>query len=313
LTAQVRIDSAGSDPIPHILGGIPLHLRDIRVYISRPAFTLNPTSCEPFQAVSTLTGSAPPFANPAAASASPASAFHLNNCSSLGLAPPITLKLLGQTKPNGFPALRTTVTERPGDANIQSAAVTLPHAEFLAQEHLRGVCTERQFTAGAGNGSGCPANSIYGHARAFTPLLPEPLEGPVFLRSGSHRLPDLAVAMSGDGGLQIDLVGRVDSVRGGMRASFEGLPDAPASKFVLTLNGGKRGLLVNSANVCNAPAAASVRMAGHNNAGYAPQVQLQNECAKQKKGKGKKKKDKGKKNKSARKKAKRSPAGGGHR
>ncbi len=29
-TAQLRIDSRGSDPIPHILDGIPLHLRDIR-------------------------------------------------------------------------------------------------------------------------------------------------------------------------------------------------------------------------------------------------------------------------------------------
>lgn len=305
LTAQVRIDSAASDPIPHILGGIPLHLRDIRVYISRPNFTLNPTSCEPATAISTLTGSAPPFANPAAASASPASPFHLNNCSSLGFAPRIALKLLGQTRPNGFPALRATVLERPGDANLKSAAVTLPRAEFLAQEHLRGVCTQSQFAAGAGNGSQCPANSVYGHARAFSPLLPQPLEGPVFLRSGSHRLPDLVVAMSGDGGLAIDLVGRVDSVRGGMRASFEGLPDAPASKFVLTLSGGKRGLLVNSADVCQAPATASVRMAGQNNAGYAPQVQLQNECAAKKKGKGKKPK-KGKK-------AKHGRAGGGSR
>ena len=45
-SAQVSIDSAGSDPIPHILKGIPIHLRDIRVYIDRPNFTLNPTSCD---------------------------------------------------------------------------------------------------------------------------------------------------------------------------------------------------------------------------------------------------------------------------
>ena len=56
-TAQVSIDSAGSDPIPHILDGIPLHLRDIRVYIDRPNFTLNPTTCDPFAVTSTLTGS----------------------------------------------------------------------------------------------------------------------------------------------------------------------------------------------------------------------------------------------------------------
>ncbi len=70
-----------------------------------------------------------------------------------------------------------------------------------------------------------------------------------------------------------------------MRATFEGLPDAPASKFVLNLFGGKRGLLVNSANVCKAPATASVRFVGQNNTGYALTPSLQNEC---KKGHGKK-------------------------
>ncbi len=273
ISAQVSIDSAASDPIPHIIGGIPLHLRDIRVYISRPGFTLNPTSCEPFTATSTLTGSSPPFANPKDISASVSDPFHVSNCSSLAFKPKLALKLLGSTKRNDFPALQATVTERPGDANIGRAAVALPHAEFLAQEHIRSVCTSKQFAAHA-----CPAGSVYGHARAFSPLLAEPLEGPVYLRSGTHLLPDLVVALAGKDGIEINLAARVDSIRGGMRASFETLPDAPASKFVLKLFGGKRGLLANSANVCTAPAAASVRMIGQNNVGYAPQVTLQNQC-----------------------------------
>ena len=43
LTAQLRIDSAASDPIPHIIEGIPLHLRDVRVYMDRHEFTHNPS------------------------------------------------------------------------------------------------------------------------------------------------------------------------------------------------------------------------------------------------------------------------------
>ena len=273
-TAQVSIDSAASDPIPHIIGGIPIHLRDIRVYISRPNFTLNPTSCEPFTATSTLTGSSPPFTNTRESSVSVSNPFHVSNCSSLGFKPKLALKLLGATKRNDFPALRATLTERPGDANIGRAAVTLPHAEFLAQGHIRTVCTRHQFEAHQ-----CPKGSIYGQARAFTPLLSQPLEGPVYLKSGTHLIPDMVVALKGDG-LEFNLEARVDSIRGGMRASFEALPDAPASKFVLTLFGGKRGLLVNSANVCTAPASASVRFVGQNNSGYAPQVTLQNECKK---------------------------------
>ncbi len=46
-TAQLQIEAGSSDPIPHILDGIPLHLRDVRIYMDRHEFTRNPTSCEP--------------------------------------------------------------------------------------------------------------------------------------------------------------------------------------------------------------------------------------------------------------------------
>jgi hypothetical protein len=111
--------------------------------------------------------------------------------------------------------------------------------------------------------------------------LDEPWEGPVYLVSGlGHLLPDMVVALRGKDGLEVDLDARVDSIRGGMRATFEQLPDAPASKFVLTLFGGKRGLLVNSANICKASAKASVRFVGQNNTGDAPLVTLDNQCGK---------------------------------
>jgi hypothetical protein len=273
-TTQVSIDSQASDPIPHIIGGIPLHLRDIRVYISRPEFTINPTNCDSTTATSTLTGSSPPFANPKESTSSINNFFQVTNCSSLGFAPKLSLKLLGGTKVSDFPRLRATLHERPGDANIGRAAVALPHAEFLAQGHLKNFCARKLFVAHS-----CPKGSIYGHARAFTPLLAEPLEGPVYLVSGmGHLLPDMVVALQGKDGLEVDLDGRVDSIRGGMRATFESLPDAPASKFLLTLFGGKRGLLVNSAPTCAAKRTASVRFVGQNNTGYAPVVPLENQC-----------------------------------
>jgi hypothetical protein len=283
-STQVSIDSAASDPIPHIVGGIPIHLRDIRVYISRPQFTINPTSCEPLQTTSTLTGSSPPFANADDSSATVSNLFQVSNCSSLGFGPKLSLKLLGGMKRAQFPKLRATVIERPGDANIGRAVVALPHSEFLAQEHIVTACARARFLVHT-----CPKGSIYGHARAFTQLLDKPLEGPVYLVSGfGHRIPDLVVALSGPDGLEVDLDARVDSIRGGMRASFETLPDAPATKFVLTLFGGKRGLLANSAEICEIPRqSASVRFVGQNNTGYAPKVFLGNEC--KSKGNGKKK------------------------
>ena len=62
----------------------------------------------------------------------------------------------------------------------------MPHSEFLAQEHIKTICTNVQF-----NADQCPADSVYGHAVAYTPLFDEPLRGDVYLRSSQHRLPDL--------------------------------------------------------------------------------------------------------------------------
>jgi hypothetical protein len=74
-----------------------------------------------------------------------------------------------------------------------------------------------------------------------------------------------------------------------MRATYDVLPDAPVTKFTLNLQGGKRGLLVNSDDACKAPAA-SARMAGQNNVGAISRPALINpKCVKGKKGKGKKK------------------------
>ena len=107
-----------------------------------------------------------------------------------------------------------------------------------------------------------PKGSIYGNAKAITPLLDEPLEGPVYLRSSSHKLPDLVVALHGI--VDIDLVGRIDSFKGGIRGSFETTPDAPVSKFVLTMQGGKKGLVVNSRNLCLGTNRADARFTGQN-------------------------------------------------
>ncbi len=260
LTAQISIDSAGSDPIPHILDGIPLHLRDIRVYIDRPNTMVNPTSCDRFSLSSTLSGSGADFASTADdTTAIVSDPFQLSFCSSLDFEPKIALRLKGGTKRGKYPSLTATVSPRPGDANIGTAQVTLPPTIFLAQNHIDTICSRSQSAAGK-----CPPGSIYGSARAVTPLMDEPLEGPVYLRASDNKLPDLVAQITGRG-VRIDVVGRIDSKNGGMRASYETLPDAPVTKFTLTLDGGrKHGLLVNSDNACKG-AQGLARMAGQNN------------------------------------------------
>lgn len=281
-SAALSIDSAASDPIPHIIDGIPLHLRDIRIYIDRPNFTHNPTSCDAALFTSTLTGSGARFADPSDDStATIANRFQPFNCSARAFEPKLSFHLRGKSNRGGHPALRAVLKARPQDANLKRVVVTMPHTEFLAQDHIREICTRARFDA-----QSCPADSAYGKAVAYTPLLDEPLRGPVYLRSSDHLLPDL-VADLHSGAIRVVLEGRIDSVGAGqLRASFDGLPDAPLDRFVLTMAGGKRGLLVNSANLCSATSPATARMVGQNNKGYAISAPLKASCSK-KKGRGK--------------------------
>jgi len=77
----------------------------------------------------------------------------------------------------------------------------------------------------------------------------------VFLRSSNHNLPDLVVALQGppSAAAKVELSARIDSVRGGIRSSFESVPDIPVSRFILDMRGGKKGLIVNSRNLCVRP------------------------------------------------------------
>jgi hypothetical protein len=280
-TTQASIDATGTDPIPHIIDGIPIHLRDIRAYIDRPQFTLNPTSCSPFTVASALNGAGQRYADRSDDTlAVPTAPFQAFDCSSLDFKPRIGLRLKGGTKRGQHPSLRVVVRPRPGDANIASSQVTLPPSIFLDQGHIDTICSKVQFAADR-----CPPGSVYGHVRAFTPLLEAPMEGPAYLRSSEHKLPDLVFALRGHG-IEVNVAGRIDSFRGGIRGSFPTIPDAPVSKFVLKLKAGARGVLVNAENLCRAPQLARARFIGHANRGWRLQPEVKAEC-KRKKGRGK--------------------------
>jgi hypothetical protein len=270
--------TAKSDPIPTILKGIPLKVRAVTVSIDRSSFIINPTNCEPMTASASLTGTN-------GATATPSNRFQVGDCADLKFSPKLKLSLKGGTKRNKNPALTAVLTQPAAQANIAKVAVTLPHSEFLDQSHIRTVCTRVQFAANQ-----CPAAAIYGEAEAITPLLDQPLKGPVYLRSSTNKLPDLVVALKGPASqpIEVNLAGRIDSVKGGIRNSFELVPDAPVTKFVLKMQGGKKGLLVNSTDICRGAHKATVKMAGQNGklASSTPSVAGQcKKSAKKKKGK----------------------------
>jgi hypothetical protein len=263
LTAEVEADGSSSDPIPHILRGIPLKVRDLRVYVDKPDFTLNPTSCDRSASKATIwSGGFDVFSAADDSPHSLESRFVAANCASLGFKPRLSLSLKGGTRRGAHPALTGTYRPRPGDANTKSLVLTLPHSAFLDQGHIRTICTRVQFAANGGAGRGCPAGAVYGKAKAFTPLLDEPLEGPVFLRSSNHNLPDFVASLHGL--VDVEAVARIDSKHGGIRATFNTIPDAPLTKVVVQMQGAKKGLIVNSTNLCAGSHRADARFAGHN-------------------------------------------------
>jgi hypothetical protein len=266
-TAEVRVDDASSDPIPHILAGIPLKVRDIRVYVDKPSFTLNPTSCDPFAVGASLWGGgANVFSSLDDSPISLADRFQAADCANLGFKPKLALKLKGGTRRGAHPKLTGTFTPRPGDANLRKLVLRLPHSAFLDQAHIKTICTRVQFAQGPGNGADCPKGSIYGNATATSPLLAEPLQGPVYLRSSSHNLPDFVAAFHGI--IDIEAVARIDSIHGGIRATFDETPDAPLSRVVVHMQGAKKGLIVNSTNLCAQAHRADAQFSGHNGKRY---------------------------------------------
>ena len=267
-TAQA---TAQADPLPQLIEGIPITYRTVNVLLDRPGFTLNPTSCEKKETTATLTSSGGKLATPSAP-------YAATDCARLPFKPSFAIRLFGATHRGAHPRLRATVKLPAGGANIAAAQVALPRSEFLENAHIGTVCTRVQFAA-----QSCPAASVYGTAVAKTPLFDFPLEGPVYLRSSDNPLPDLVVALHGPASLPIEiaLAGRVDSApNGGLRTSFEVIPDAPVSEFTLEMQGGKKGLLVNSTNLCAHTQRATAAFSAQNGRALTLHPALQSACKK---------------------------------
>jgi hypothetical protein len=272
-TAQVKPVAE----IPDVFGGAKLDIRSIFVSVNRKDFALNGTNCRKNTTSGALEGGGADPTTPAAfSSAKVSDPFRARGCRKLKFRPKLKLRLFGATRRAQHPRLRAALRARPGDANIARASVALPHALFLDQASLAKICTRVQFAA-----QECPKRSVYGHARAFTPLLGKPLEGPVYLRSSNNPLPDLVAHLEGQ--VDIDLVGRIDSFRGGIRTTFDRVPDVPVTKFVMTLPGGKHGLLVASTNLCKQPVRGIVQLKGQNGKKANKRVKLRTPCGKKKK------------------------------
>jgi hypothetical protein len=236
--AGIRIYDDGSvavnsDPLPTILDGVPLRLRQIAVDITRPGFMRNPTSCAPASVTATVLSTR-------WESAGVSSPFQLADCKSLPFSPKLTASTQAKTTKVGGASLDVNVESGPGQANIAKVDVSLPKQLPSRLTTLQKACTESQFAA---DPAGCPAGSVVGTATARTPLLNQPLTGPAILVShGGVAFPDLELVLQGDG-ITIVLTGDTEIKKGVTYSKFETVPDVPISTFALKLPEGPDSVL----------------------------------------------------------------------
>jgi len=260
-TARVSVDPTASEPIPTIIQGIVTHVRDIRVYIDRNNFTLNPTSCNPLAISSTLTSNL-------GAGATITSPFQAASCASLKFAPKFTVSTSGKTSRARGASLSVKLTYPQGPAgtyaNIAKVKVDLPKQLPSRLTTLQKACTAAQFNA---NPAGCPPASLIGHAKATTPLIPVPLEGPAyFVSHGGEAFPSLIMVLQGYG-VTIDLVGSTFISKAGITSSaFKTVPDQPVGSFELTLPEGKYSALAANGNLCKTKLAMPTAFVAQNGA-----------------------------------------------
>jgi hypothetical protein len=244
-TAQVSISPSGSEPIPTIIDGIVTHVRDIKVSIERPNFTINPTACEARPIASGLTSSL-------GYTATTSTPLHAEACNELAFKPSFKAYTNGKTSRQRGASLSVKLTmpiKLGTQSNIKTVKVDLPKQLPAQLKTLQEACTEQQFNA---NPAGCPAGSIVGHAKAITPILPEPLTGPaIFVSHGGEEFPSLILVLQGYG-FEIDIVGStyVSPKTGTISSTFKTVPDEPVSSFELTLPQGRYPALAANTSLC---------------------------------------------------------------
>lgn len=267
LTAQV---SAISDSMPQIIGGIPIRMRSIQVHINRERFTVNPTNCSNFtvdsQGIGDQGGLAT-FSSP----------FHAVNCAALAFKPKMSIRQLGghkATSRSANPSLQFDLRTRPGDANIESVAVTLPKAFEIDQRHLGNICSKAQLEA-----EHCAGRQPIGTVETRTPLLEQPLTGPAYAVSGYGRLPHVVFILAGQ--VTIMPEAQSSSVKGGqLKTTVPVVPDAPIGHFRLKLFGGRKGYIANTRSLCLAPPIATIQYAGQNGKQASQSVTTKTACGK---------------------------------
>jgi hypothetical protein len=224
------------------MGDTTINSQDITLYGTAPGtgkpFMRNPTSCTP----KTSSFSAVPYSG--ATGSFQTAPFVPTGCENLPFSPTFSARMgsPGQNAVLGKPPVSSVIEQDAGEAGLAEAKVLLPPDLGVDVAQLNEICALDAFNAAA-----CPAHTVIGSAFATSPLLTQPLTGPVTLVQGA-ALPDIGLNLAGP--LSLNLHGTLN-IAGSV--TFSGLPDIPISHFELNFVGGPDGLNVANRNLCLPP------------------------------------------------------------
>jgi hypothetical protein len=177
---------------------------------------------------------------------------------------------------------------------MRKVEITLPLSLALDPKNAASD-TLCEFTEGQKVNPQCPKSSIVGTAVARTPVLNRPLKGPVYFVknvriSSSGRpirtLPTLLIALRGE--VSLNLRAKTSVSHGRLVTTFPVVPDAPVSRFDLSLKGGSKGILtVSRGNLCRGKQVSSKLLLAHNGKRVDGGVTMKTPCGGSKKSKRK--------------------------
>jgi hypothetical protein len=258
--AAINVDAVDShltidaDPLPQVLQGIPLRLREVSVVVDRQGFIFNPSSCDPLEIHGTLTavdGTVQEASAP----------FQATGCADLPFSPTLSAEADGKTSEKNGAGLKVTLEQPPGQANVKSVSVQLPKRLTARGSTVTGACPDVTFK---GDLAAC-ANALIGSVHAETPLLTGALDGPVYLVAHATGLPTIEALLRGQG-LNIGLSGTVTFGASGITSAFNAVPDVPITRFVLDLPKGPHSALSASKGLCGGALTMPTTIVGQNGA-----------------------------------------------
>ncbi len=141
----------------------------------------------------------------------------------------------------------TSATEGRTASDVQNTTVTLPAGVVINPGQAAGLeaCLPAQEALEEPESPpSCPAGSKVGADMIATPLLPDKLEGDVYVLQSNPPNLQLLVAASGDG-VNLKLIGDVhlDETTGQLMTTFLGTPQLPFTDFKLAFSGGAQAAL----------------------------------------------------------------------